>query len=149
MKWVALVVVVAGCASSPAVMLVTDARIDGYDLVIEQCPATGWRSCKTTRERLPLVNPQRRALPAMTPDRESRYRRIGIARTELVACTQEQALHGTVAVELVLGANGELTTVEPARLADCIRAALGAEPFPVSLPETRIEFTIVAPDVAP
>ncbi len=148
---------VIGCARQ-RVMLVSDVRVEGYDLVIERCPVTSgdsgrswdaWGSCETTRRRIPFVAPRRGSLPAVTPDREESFRRIGSARAELAACAEQQSLHGVVPVELVLGARGEVTDVVPSVLAGCVRTALDDAPFPVSMRVTRIAFSIIASDPAP
>jgi hypothetical protein len=154
MRALLCVVALAGCAQRAPVMLVANVKLEGYDLVIERCPVTSgdharsfdaWRSCRTKRVRLPhrLAS---RPLESTSPDREDGYRRIGKARPALASCADEQALEGVISIELVLDRDGLLSTVEPAALADCVRSALGAEPFAVSLETTRYAFAVVVPE---
>lgn len=152
-------VAVAACAPRGA-MLVSSVRVEGYDLVIERCPVSNgdglsswdaWRSCTTKRVRFPVVSTSAVGpkLPVSTPDREASYRRIGATRVALEKCADQQGMHGQVAIELILDAKGSVAEVSPPALGDCVRGAVAYAPFPVSLPRTRIAFSVLVPEVAP
>ena len=145
MRWLALVAV-AGCARP--LMLVSDVRVENYDLVIERCPLAhgvlaGLRSCTTERTPLPVAAAATPQLGS-TPDREAAYRRIGGARAALAGCVT-----GTVTVTVVLDGDGAVESVAPDDAGDCVRAALGPEPFAVALPRTQLAFAVVGAQVAP
>jgi len=150
MRALVIAVVLVGCGPPP-VMLVSDVRVDGHDLVIERCPVTSgdanrswaaWRSCETRRQRLPIVVHKRAAIP-QPPD--NRYRRLAVVGDALALCAEHQALHGVVAVSIVVDARGIPGAVEPPALADCIRTALGDTRL---APSARLQFSIVTAEAA-
>jgi hypothetical protein len=156
-----LLALITACGPPP-VMLVTDVRIEGRDLVLKKCPVTSgdmgrsfdaWRSCQTKRLRLPVVasDADRTPIPIPTPDREAIYRRIGRARSALRSCAEAASLRGEVAVALTVDGAGRVSSVEPAALAVCVREALGDAPFSVSLSSTQLTFSIrnVEPEASP
>jgi len=92
MKVLALCSLLAGCMSP---MLVHDVTIDGYDLVVERCPARGVSSCETTREPLPLTVRAAASAPMRpTPDRVHDAAMLAKAHDAVAAC----GVHGRIEI---------------------------------------------------
>jgi hypothetical protein len=152
---VRLNVVVVACALGacrPPTLLVADVRVVGSDLVIERCPIyeSALTSCQVHRVRVPVTAADGIPhSPRPSPDREAALARIGKQRSELAACAAQAGLHGVIDFKLGLDAAGSVTAVAPAPLADCVKLALGPERFAVSMLETQLVFSLVAPEPAP
>jgi hypothetical protein len=137
---VAMIAAASACASRPP--LVTDVRIDGFDLVIERCPNPNnwfWRGCSIARRSLPVV--------------AATYRAIGAARDALERCAATSAVHGLVRTRLAIDARGHTTAaaIEPddPELARCTVAAFAPISFPANATATTLAFWFRVPERSP
>lgn len=119
------IVLCALLSACSAPMLVHDVRIDGYDLVVERCPARGFSSCETTHEPLPVAV---RAAPSApmraTPDRVHDSVMLGRARDAIATC----GVHGALRIELAVDGHGQAHGARSdgadQALTDCIAQAV-------------------------
>jgi len=145
-------VTVSGCARQAR--LVSDVRIDGYDLVIERCPVTASSStgCTTERQPLPVVRSTRAATPAPPAIRGANYRNLVRASDALVPCATQHQMQGVLQVTLVIDTSGHVTTAEadgaPATFAECASASLASISFATSPEGTRVTFAWQVPALA-
>jgi hypothetical protein len=158
----ALVATVGSSCATPQ-PIVTDVRIDGYDLVFERCTNPNgfqddyvflpWRwgnHCSTSRSPLPVVAP-RIAEPRADAEHAATYRALAAGRDALEHCAATSAVHGLVRAILTIDAGGYATAakVEPddPELARCTVASFASTVFRVRGAATTVAFYFRVPEV--
>lgn len=148
MRAVILALVLGGCLHGP--ILIGDARIEGFYLVVDRCEVNGFRRCTTERLPLPVVSP-RPVTATLAAGDEAIAHELDARRDALANCATATGAHDVVRVDASVSSDGHITDVvtDPAidGLAACIVHAFGPARFPST--SARVAFAFRAPGAAP